>query len=72
MLIGDVLALQPVDEVREIVRDLATVEDAVDHVAAEQTHLYLVSQVQVDLLVLVDALEYVRCCRTVREFQFVE
>lgn len=37
--------------------DLFSVEDPVDHVAAEQSHFYLVSCVTVQLLVLVDDFE---------------
>ena len=70
--VADVLRLQPADEVGEIVWDLPPVEYPVYHVAAEQPHFYLVPQVQIDFLVLVDALEYMRSCRPVRKLQLIE
>ena len=72
MLILDPLVLQPVYEMWEVVRDFLADEDPVDHVAAKQPHFYLVPQVQIDLLVLMDALENVRSCRSVREFQLIK
>ena len=51
---------QPVDEMWEVVGNFLTNENTVDHMAAEQPHFDLVPQVQVNLLVLMDALEYVR------------
>ena len=68
----DLLGLEPLDEEGEVVRDLLAVEDAVDHVAAEQPHLDLVPGVRVDLRVLVDRLEDVGRRRTVRKLQLVE
>lgn len=53
--------LQPVHEVREVLRDLVPYEYPVYHVTTKQTHLYLVTQVRLDAFVLVDCLEYVRC-----------
>lgn len=59
------LRLQPLYEEGEVIRYLLAVEDPVDHVAAEQPHLDLVTGVRVDLAVLVDRLEDVRCSRSV-------
>lgn len=66
------LLTQPVYEVGEVVRDLLPDENPVDHVAAEQTHFYFVTHVQVDLLVFVDGFEDVGGCRTVGELQLVK
>lgn len=66
------LSLQPLDEKREVVRNLLSVEDSVYHVTTKQTHLYLVTSVRVDLTVLVNRLKNVRRCRTIRKLQLVE
>ena len=57
MRVGDLPAGQPLAVTLEVVRNLLAVEDAVDHVATEETQLDLVARVGVDLLVLVDRLE---------------
>lgn len=64
--------LQPLDEKREMVRQLLPVEDPIYHMATKQTHLDLVASVRVDLPVLVDRLEDVRGRRTVGKLQLVE
>jgi hypothetical protein len=61
----DLLGLEPLDEEGEVIGDLLPDEDAVDHVAAEKSHLYLVAGVGIDLRVLVDRLEDVGCRRSV-------
>ena len=43
----------------EVVWYFLPIENSIYHVAAEQPHLYLIPQVQVNLLVLVETLEYV-------------
>jgi hypothetical protein len=68
----DLLGLEPLDEEGEVVGHLLAVEDAVDHVAAEQPHLNLVPGVGVYLGVLVDRLEDVGGGRPVGELQVVE
>jgi hypothetical protein len=68
----DLLGLEPLDEEGEVIGDFLPVEDAVDHVAAEQPHLDLVARVRVDLRVLVDRFEDVGRGRSVGEFQLVE
>lgn len=68
----DLALREPLVEVGEVVTHFLPVEDAVYHVAAEQSQLDLVPRVRVDLLVLVDALEDVRGRRPVRKFQIVE
>jgi hypothetical protein len=55
--VGYLASIEPLDEEGEVVSDFLAVEDAVHHVAAEQSQLYFVSGVGVDLLVFVDALE---------------
>jgi hypothetical protein len=45
----DLLGFDPFDEEGEVVRNLLTVEDSIHHVAAEETHLDLVTRVRVDL-----------------------
>ena len=66
------LSLQPLHIKGEMVRNLLPVEDTIDHVTTKQPHLYLVTSVRVDLVVLMDRLENVRCCRSVRKLQVVE
>jgi hypothetical protein len=65
-------AVQPLQKEREVLRHLLTTEDSVHHVAAEQSQLDFVASVCVDLLVFVDALENMRCCRTVSELQLLK
>lgn len=64
--------LEPLEEVGEVVGDFFAVEDAVDHVAAEEPHLDFVAGVGVDALVLVDVLEDVGGGGAVGELQVVE
>ena len=63
---------QPLAVPLEVICDFLAVEDAVDHVAAEEAQLDLVAGVGVDLLVLVDGLEDVGSGRSVRELQLIE
>ena len=72
MGVADSLPFEPLIEIREVLSDLLSVEDSVDHVAAEQSDFDLVPQVGVDLLVLVDALEDVGGRRPIRELQLIE
>ena len=72
MGIFDLLGLEPLDEEGEVIGYLLAVEDAVDHVAAEETHLDLVASVGVDLCVFVDRLEDVGGGRAVGKLQLVE
>lgn len=53
------LRLQPFHEEREILIYLLSVENPVDHMAAKESHLDFVSDVTVDVFVLVDMLENV-------------
>lgn len=57
MRVGDLPAGQPLAVSLEVIRNFLAVEDAVDHVAAEEAQLDLVARVRVDLLVFVDGLE---------------
>ena len=68
----DLPVLQPFQVVTEVVPHFLPVENTVYHVTTKQTQLYLVSSVSMDLLVLVDCLENVRCCRSVCELQLLE
>jgi hypothetical protein len=61
----NVFAFQPRNEVREVVGDFLTIEDAVDHVTAEQSHFYFVAKMRIDPFVLVNALKDVGSCRTI-------
>lgn len=72
MRVLDLLGLEPLDEEGEVVRYLLAVEDAVYHVAAEESHLDLVARVRVDLRVFVDGLEDVGGGRAVGKLQLVE
>ena len=45
MGVVNLLGFEPLDEEGEVIRYLLSVEDAVDHVAAEQPHLDLVAGV---------------------------
>ena len=72
MGILDALSAKPVDEVWEIVRDFLADEDTVDHMAAEQAHLDLIAQVQLDFLILVNTLENIGSGRPIGELKFVK
>jgi len=37
------LGLEPLDEKRKVIRNFFPVENSIDHVAAEQSHLYFIS-----------------------------
>lgn len=65
MGIVDLLGLEPLDEEGEMIWYFFSIEDAVDHVAAEQSHLDLVTSVRVDLGVLVDRFKDVGCSRSI-------
>ena len=62
MRIFYLLCLKPLDEEREMIRNLFTIKDPIDHVAAEQSHLYLISCMRINLIVLMDRLEDIGCC----------
>ena len=68
----DSLGLQPFDEEWKVVVNLLPIEYSIDHMTAEQPHLYLIPRMRVDLRILMDRLEYVRRGRPVRELQFIE
>ena len=53
----DLLTLHPLEEERKMVSNFLAIEDTVDHMAAEQSHLYLIASVGVDFTVLVDGLK---------------
>ena len=59
MRVVNLLCLQPFHVKRKMIRYLLPVEYSVYHVTAKQTHLYLVTCMRVDLIVLVNRLEYV-------------
>ena len=65
MGVVNLLGFEPLDEEGEVIWYLLSVEDAVDHVAAEQPHLDLVAGVGVDLRVFVDRLKDVGSGRSV-------
>ena len=62
MWIVDGLSLQPIHEIGKILRDFVSDEYTVDHVAAKQSHLYLISKMWLDTFVLVNGLEDVGGC----------
>ena len=72
MVIMDSLRLKPLGKKWEIFIHFFPVEYPVYHVATEQPHLYFVPHMAVDVLVLVNVLENVRCCSTVRKLQLVK
>ena len=55
--VGDLLDRQPFFIAGEIVIDLFSAEDAIDHMTAEQPQLYLVAGVGVHFAILVDGFE---------------
>lgn len=55
----DPLRLQPFHEEWKVLIYLLSVENPVDHMAAKESHLDFVSDVAVDVFVLVDMLENV-------------
>lgn len=70
--IVDLLGFEPLDEEGEVIRYFLTVEDAVNHMAAEKSHLYLVSCMRVNFGILVNRFKDVGRGRTIGEFQLVE
>ena len=68
----DVSVVEPLYKKGKVVCHFFPVENAVHHVATEQSQLYLVSGMCMDLLVLVDGFENVRGGRSVCEFQLLE
>lgn len=67
--IRNLLAVQPLQKEGEVVSHLLPAKYSIYHVAAEQSQLYFVTSVCVDLLIFVDTLENMRSCRTICEFQ---
>lgn len=59
VLILDVVNFQPLNEIWEILGNLLPNEDTVDRMAAKYPHLYLIFQVIVDILVLMNLFENV-------------
>lgn len=66
------VVLDPSHVVLEVGVHLGSVKDTVDHMAAEEADLYLVFEVAVNALVLVDQFEHVRGGGTVRDFEVLE
>ena len=61
MIVTNSLSLEPFYEKWKVLGHLFSIEDSVYHMAAEKPHFYLVSQMRVHLLILVDRFENVRC-----------
>ena len=72
VIVMDSFRLEPLRKKREVLIHLFSVENPVYHVTAKQSHLYLVTNVAVYVLVLVNVLENVWSCWTVGKFQLVE
>lgn len=66
------VVLDPSHVVLEVGVHLGSIEDTVDHVAAEEADLYLVLEVAVDVLVLVDQFEHIRGGGAVGYFEVLE
>jgi hypothetical protein len=60
MIVMNVFALQPCNEMGKVVRDLFADENPVYHMAAKQPHLYFVAEVWVDFFIFMDAFENMR------------
>lgn len=58
MIIMNVFTLQPSNKMWEIVRDFLADKYPVYHMAAEQPHLYLVTQMGFNFFIFMDAFEY--------------
>ena len=63
---------QPINEMWEVVGNFFSDENTVDHMTAEQPHFDLVPQMQIYLLVFVDAFEDIRSGGSIGEFELVE
>jgi hypothetical protein len=61
-LIRQSISNQPFDVILKVSFDFGWIEDAVDHMATEQSHLYFIFEVTFNGLVLMYKLEYMRCC----------
>ena len=72
MRVVDFASLQPFNVERKVVWNFFAVEYSVDHMAAKQPHLDLVSSVRVNLTILMDRLKYVAGSRTITEFEVIE
>lgn len=65
MGVFDLLGLQPFDEKREVIRNFFSVKNSIDHMTAEKSHLYFVSSMWIDFVVLMDGLEDVGSGRAI-------
>lgn len=72
MLISYSFPLQPFRKKWEVLIHLFSIENSIYHVTAEKSHLYFVPHMAVNVLVLMNVLENVRRCRSVRQFQLIE
>ena len=63
---------QPVHKRREVVFDLLSVKNTVNHVTTEKSHFNLISRVRVYFFVFMNYLENVRSCRSVGKFELIE
>lgn len=54
--------LQPFNKKWKIISNLLSIEYSVYHMTAKKSHFYLVSYMRINILVLVDVFEYIRCC----------
>jgi hypothetical protein len=70
--VADFTGCQPFVVALEVISNFLSVEDTVDHVAAEQTKLDFVSCVGVDLLIFMDGLEDVGCCGSICKFKLIK
>ena len=59
MRVENILGSEPFHEIWKVLPNFLTVEDTIDHVAAEEAYFDFVAQMGIDLLVLVNALKYV-------------
>jgi hypothetical protein len=56
----------------KVVQNFLSLENPVHHMATEEPHFNLVSQVGINLFVFVDRLENVRSCGSICKFEFIE
>lgn len=66
------VGLEPLQEIRKVPADGGPAEDALDHMAAEDSHLDLVLQVRVDGLAVLDHSEQVHSDGPIPELELVE
>ena len=72
MFVLDSMFEKPFKVIREVIRQLISAENSIDHMAAEKSHFDFVSEMTVDTFVIVDLFEDMRSGGTVSKFEILE